>query len=152
MRSSCSVYSSWLFLFLRLCRAVLPILSTSWCALNSVFQKECCSSCSVSSSWLFLFLCLCRALLPILSSTSWCVLNISERMLFLLFSLLFLAVPAPVPVPRSSPYIIINKLMRTKYFRENAVPPVLSTLPGCSCSCACAALVSPYYHQQADAH
>jgi hypothetical protein len=70
-------------------------------------------------------------------------------MLFLLFSLLCLAVPVPAPVPRCSPYIIINKLMRTKYFRENAVPPVLSALPGCSCSCASAALFSLYYHQQA---
>ena len=32
-------------------------------------------------------------------------------MLFLLFSLLFLAVPVPAPVPRCSPYIIINKLV-----------------------------------------
>jgi hypothetical protein len=71
---------------------------------------------------------------------------------FLLFSLLFLTVPVPAPVPRCSPYIIINKLMRIKYLRENAVPPVLSPFPGCSCSCACAALFSTYYHQQADAH
>jgi hypothetical protein len=63
-------------------------------------------------------------------------------MLFLLFCLLFLAVPVPGPVPRCSPYIIIYKLMRPKYFRKNAVPPVLSTLPGCSCSCACTALFS----------
>jgi hypothetical protein len=74
-------------------------------------------------------------------------------MLFLLFCLLFLVVPVPAPVPRCSPYItIINKLMRTKYFRKDAVPPVLSPLPGCSCSCACAALFSLYYHQQADPH
>jgi hypothetical protein len=46
-------------------------------------------------------------------------------MLFLLFCLLFLVVPVPAPVPRWSPHIIINKLMRTKYFRNNAVPPVL---------------------------
>jgi hypothetical protein len=72
-------------------------------------------------------------------------------MLFLLFSLLFLVVPVPAPVPHCSPRIIINKLMHTKYFRENAVPPVLSTLPYCSCSCACVALFSLYYHQQADA-
>jgi hypothetical protein len=73
-------------------------------------------------------------------------------MLFLLFCRHFLAVPVPAPVPRCSPYPVTNKLMRTKYFRENAVPTVLSALAGCSCSCAGAALFSLYYHQQADAY